>query len=227
MTASQKRGLEVLWPRYGIDFQPQPLDFSQLFDHYPAPVHMEIGFGMAENLIAVAKAKPTENFIGVEVHEPGVGNALNQIEELQLKNLRLIKHDAVEVLRHQIPDHSLDSVSIFFPDPWHKKKHHKRRLINRDFTELLSKKLKAGGKVYLATDWENYAEQMLEVFSSHPSFRNTSPDNRYSERIPFRALTKFERRGQRLGHGVWDLVFERCKLCSQTRQAQASQTQQQ
>ncbi|MDX1811274.1 MAG: tRNA (guanosine(46)-N7)-methyltransferase TrmB [Gammaproteobacteria bacterium] len=208
MTASQRRALEMFLPTYGVDYQNAVLNFSRLFER-EAPVNIEIGFGMGENLIAVAKTHPSENFIGIEVHTPGVGHALHQLEENKLTNIRFIQHDAVEVLKHQIADHSLNSVSIFFPDPWHKKKHNKRRLINDEFCQLLATKIKKGGKVYMATDWENYAEQMLDVFSRNESFANQSPDGTYCERMDFRPITKFERRGQRLGHGTWDLIFKR------------------
>lgn len=208
LTASQKRALEEFWPQYGIEFNNEPLNLDHIFNR-TASKNIEIGFGMAENLIAVAKSQPNKDFIGIEVHEPGIGNALNQIEEYSLSNLRVIKHDAVEVLKHQIAEHSIDSISIFFPDPWHKKKHHKRRLINSEFVDLLARKIKKGGHVFMATDWENYAEQMLEVFANNPKFENLSEDNTYCDRIEFRSLTKFERRGQRLGHGVWDLIFRR------------------
>ncbi len=208
MTASQKRGLEELWPLFGIEFQSSVLNFTTVFCR-AAPTNIEIGFGMAENLIAVAKARPDENFIGIEVHDPGIGNALNQIEEFNLSNLRVIKHDAVEVLKRQISPHSLNSVCIFFPDPWHKNKHQKRRLINAEFADLLATKIKKGGHIYLATDWQDYAEQMLNVLNNNSHFNNISEQNAYCERIEFRSLTKFEKRGQRLGHGVWDLVFQR------------------
>jgi len=208
MTAGQKRAMKELWPTYGIEYKPKPLNLDKLFDRN-APVNFEIGFGMAENLIAVASTHQTENFVGVEVHTPGIGHALNQIEEKSLSNVRLIQHDAVEVLKHQIPEHSLASVSIFFPDPWHKKKHNKRRLINTEFCDLLFKKIKKDGTVFMATDWEHYAEQMLEVFTNSQHFENQSPDNTYCERMDFRPITKFEKRGQRLGHGTWDLIFKR------------------
>lgn len=208
MTSSQKRGMEIGWLKYGIEYQTNPLNFSTLFGN-SAPVNIEIGFGMAENLLAVAASHANENFVGIDVHTPGVGHALNQIEDNDIGNIRIINHDAVEVLKHQIPDHSLSSVSIFFPDPWHKKKHNKRRLINADFANLLAKKIHKNGHIYMATDWEDYARQMLAVFNACEHFSNQSPDNTYCERMSFRPLTKFERRGHRLGHGVWDLIFKR------------------
>lgn len=207
-TESQKRALEELWPKYGIEYDNKPLNVNSLFPH-SGPLNIEIGFGMAENLIAVAKSHLSENFIGIEVHTPGIGHALNQIENNELSNVRLIQYDAVKVLNHQIADHSLTSVSVFFPDPWHKKKHNKRRLINDSFCELLATKIKKGGTMYMATDWEHYAEQMLEVFTNSEHFENQSPDGTYCERMAFRPLTKFEKRGHRLGHGTWDLIFTR------------------
>ena len=208
MRNGQKNAIERLWPTFGIEYQTQTMNLDAVFGRN-AKKNMEIGFGMAENLISVAKAKPDEDFLGIEVYQPGLGHALIHIEENSLENIRVMKHDAVEVLKHQIAPHSLDSVSIFFPDPWHKKKHHKRRLINDDFCQLLSTKVKKTGFVYMATDWENYAEQMLEVFSNNSDFCNMSKTGDYCERMDFRPVTKFERRGTRLGHGVWDLIFKR------------------
>jgi tRNA (guanine-N7-)-methyltransferase len=156
---------------------------------------------------AIAQAHPDTDYLGVEVHTPGVGALLKSIGELGLTNLRIIQHDAVEVLEHMLPDASLDGVHIFFPDPWHKKRHHKRRLIQPDFVALLAKKLKPGGYLHLATDWADYARQMLEVLSAHPQLINTAQD--YAPRPAYRPLTKFEQRGVRLGHGVWDLIFRR------------------
>lgn len=207
MTPRQKRGMEALWPRFGVEYDASPLNLDLLFER-SAPKNVEIGFGMAENLIAVASTHPQEDFIGIEVHTPGVGHALNEIEEKKLTNVRLIQHDAVEVLKHQIPNHSLNSISIFFPDPWHKKKHNKRRLINDEFCALLATKLQKNGKVYLATDWEDYAVQMLKVFNRTEHFENQSPNGTYCERMDFRPLTKFESRGHRLGHNTWDLIFK-------------------
>lgn len=206
--SGQKNAIQRLWPTLGIEYQAQPIDLEKAFGRHTKK-HMEIGFGIGENLIAVAKTNPGEDFLGIEVYTPGLGHALIQIEENNLQNVRVMKHDAVEVLKHQIAPHCLDSVSIFFPDPWHKKKHHKRRLINDEFCKLLATKIKTGGFVFMATDWENYAQQMLEVFSSNPNFSNMSQTSDYCERMDFRPITKFEKRGTRLGHGVWDLIFQR------------------
>jgi len=208
ITERQKYALDNLLPLYGIEFTPELLDFEILFQN-SAPVNIEIGFGMGEVLIAMAKQNPHENYLGIDVHTPGVGNLLSEVAALQLSNVRVIAYDAVEVLKHQIADHSVNSFCIFFSDPWHKNKHHKRRLINESISKLLAKKTKPKGKVFLATDWEHYANQMLEVFNTNKSFKNLSPTNEYCERINFRPLTKFEKRGHRLGHGVWDLIFEK------------------
>jgi len=207
ITERQKSALENLLPILGITHAQSPLDYEAVFGR-DAPLNIEIGFGMGEALIAMAQQKPQENFLGIEVHTPGIGNLLSQADELGLTNIRVIPFDAVEVLKHQIPDGSINSFSIFFSDPWHKPKHHKRRLINEVFALQLSKKLTPNGKVFLATDWEHYAHQMLETFQSCPHFKNLSPTNDFCPRIESRPLTKFEKRGHRLGHGVWDLIFE-------------------
>lgn len=207
ITDRQKAALENLLPILGVTHTQEPLNYASTFGRN-APLNIEIGFGMGEALIAMASQRPEEDFLGMEVHTPGIGNLLSQADVLGLKNIRVIDFDAVEVLKHQIADHSINSVSIFFSDPWHKPKHHKRRLINESFALLLSKKLTPGGKVFLATDWANYAVNMLATFQNNHYFKNMSPTNDYCPRIDTRPLTKFEKRGQRLGHGVWDLVFE-------------------
>jgi len=208
MTDSQKKGLANFWDAYGLEYTGQISDLNALFG-CDAAKNIEIGFGMGENILSLAKNKPEEDFIGIEVHQPAVGNILNKIDELGLKNLKAMNHDAVEVFTHQIADLSLNSVSVFFPDPWHKSNHHKRRLIAPVFAELLASKIAKGGHVYLATDWEHYAKQMLTVFSDNKHFQNLSPTHTYCKRMDFRPVTKFERRGLRLGHGVWDLIFEK------------------
>ena len=208
MTESQKKGLADFWIEHGIDYDDQILNFDSLFDRN-APTNIEIGFGMGENILSVAQSRPEENFIGIEVHQPAVGHVLNQICELGLKNLRVMNHDAVEVFTNQIADVSLNSVSVFFPDPWHKSNHHKRRLISPKFAALLATKITKNGHMYLATDWEHYAIQMLDVFTDNKHFKNLSPTHTYCKRMEFRPVTKFERRGLRLGHGVWDLIFEK------------------
>ena len=208
MTTAQRRAWEAGWDRFGIDFTGQPLDFDALFGR-PGPRVLEIGFGMGHSLAAMAAAAPDSNFLGIEVHRPGVGKLLHLVQEQGLGNVRVMCHDAVEVLRDCIERDSLDTLQVFFPDPWHKKRHHKRRLIQPPFVELAASRLRPGGRLHLATDWENYAEQMLEVLSACPLLENTVPGGGYAPRPEQRPLTKFERRGERLGHGVWDLLFER------------------
>ncbi|WP_194757202.1 tRNA (guanosine(46)-N7)-methyltransferase TrmB [Aliidiomarina indica] len=206
LTKGQAGALERQWPHMGIDYVDTPLHFGEIFgnDH---PVVLEIGFGMGHSLVEMAKAAPELNFVGIEVHRPGVGACLLEAETQGVSNLRVIEHDAVEVLQNSVADGSLSKVQIFFPDPWHKKRHHKRRLIQPDFVALLRKKLTLGGVLHLATDWENYAEHMLEVMNPAPGFANQADDNTYIPRPEERPLTKFEKRGQRLGHGVWDMKF--------------------
>jgi tRNA (guanine-N7-)-methyltransferase len=172
-------------------------------------VVLEIGFGMGKSLVAMAKAAPAQDFIGIEVHKPGVGACLGEAETEGVSNLRLFEHDAVEVLRDCIPDGSLSTVQLFFPDPWHKKRHHKRRIVQPDFVQMIRSKLKVGGVFHMATDWENYAEHMLEVMSAAEGYQNLASDGLYVPRPDHRPLTKFENRGVKLGHGVWDLMFKR------------------
>jgi len=206
MTNNQKTAINQLWPRYGIEFSQLPLDLNDLFGR-SARKNIEIGFGMGDALLAMASAAPDEDFLGIEVYGPGVGHTLDQADQQALHNIRAIQHDAVDILNYQIPDNSIDTFNIFFPDPWHKRRHHKRRLIQPEFTTLLTQKLKANGLIRLATDWQNYAEQILNVLSNTPQLNNTAPDQAYTARPTMRPLTKFERRGQRLGHEVWDLCF--------------------
>ena len=208
LTSAQQRALETLWPVYGIEFSDHFLDFDVIFGR-SASITLEIGFGNGASLTQMAAASPEHNFIGIEVHRPGVGNLLLQLEQENLNNVRIICHDAVEVLKRMIPPESLNKIQIFFPDPWPKKKHHKRRLIQPDFINLLATRMKPESILHLATDWENYAEQMLEVLTTSPDFINTATVGDYLPRPDFRPLTKFEQRGQRLGHGVWDLIFQR------------------
>jgi tRNA (guanine-N7-)-methyltransferase len=208
MTDGQKRAFDANWQRWGVDFSAQPLDIDALFGRSGRRV-LEIGFGMGQSLAAMAAAAPADNFIGIEVHRPGVGRLLHTMAEQGLENIRVLCHDAVEVLECSIPEASLDTVQVFFPDPWHKKRHHKRRLIQPPLVALLVSRLKPGGLLHLATDWENYAEQMLEVLSANPDLENLAGEGAYSPRPQHRPLTKFELRGERLGHGVWDLLFRR------------------
>ena len=208
MTPGQQRAFDENWQRWGLEHAAGKLDFDGIFGR-PGPRVLEIGFGMGQSLVEMAAAAPDTNFIGIEVHHPGVGKLLHSMVERDVDNIRVYCHDAVEILRDCIPDASLDTVQIFFPDPWHKKRHHKRRLIQRPFVDQLVTKLKPGGTLHLATDWQNYAEQMMEVLSATSSLSNTCGDGKYSRRPEHRPLTKFELRGERLGHGVWDLVFLR------------------
>jgi tRNA (guanine-N7-)-methyltransferase len=209
MTSGQSRALDDLWPRYGVEYSAQPLDLDGLFGRH-APRTLEIGFGNGEHLSALATAHPERDYLGIEVHRPGVGHLLMLAETRGLANLRASEHDAVEVLREQISPGALDEVLVLFPDPWHKKRHHKRRLIQGPFVELVASRLAPGGVFRLATDWEAYAIQMLEVFSGASSlFANLSPTADWVPRPEERAPTRFEKRGARLGHGVWDLAFRR------------------
>jgi tRNA (guanine-N7-)-methyltransferase len=204
LSIAQARALEELGPQFLVPYAKAPLDFEATFGR-SAPTILEIGFGMGDTTSFIASGMPEKNFIGVEVHTPGVGSLLKQIGEQQLTNLRLIQHDAVEVLNQMIPDGSLAGVHIYFPDPWHKARHNKRRLIQAPLVKLLTDKLAPGGYLHCATDWENYAEQMLEVLGAEPGLRNTADG--YAPQPAYRPLTKFENRGLRLGHGVWDLLF--------------------
>ena len=206
LSIAQARALEELGPQFLIEYAKAPLDFAAAFGR-SAPVILEIGFGMGATTAHIAKAMPDKDFIGVEVHTPGVGSLLKQIGEEGLTNLRLIQHDAVEVLNNMIPDASLAGVHVFFPDPWHKARHNKRRLLQTPFVKLLAEKLAPGGYLHCATDWEDYAIQMLDVLGSEPLLQNTVEG--YAPQPAYRPLTKFENRGIKLGHGVWDLVFTR------------------
>jgi tRNA (guanine-N7-)-methyltransferase len=203
---AQQRSLDTLLPRFGIPYAAAPLDLSAAFGR-EAPRILEIGFGMGDSTAAIAEAHPQNDYLAIEVHTPGVGSLLKLIGERELSNIRIIQHDAVEVLQHMIADGALDGVHIFFPDPWHKARHKKRRLIQPPLVAMLAQKLKPGAYLHVATDWQDYAEQVLAVLSADPRLRNTARD--YAPRPAHRPLTKFEQRGLRLGHGVWDLLFER------------------
>ena len=207
ITLAQNAALETLWPVYGLD-PGLPFNPQEAFGR-DAPLVLEIGFGNGESLAAMAAAAPEKGFLGIEVHRPGVGHLLLKAQELGLDNVRVYCADAVEILRDRIGANSLDGVQVFFPDPWHKKRHHKRRLIDAEFVALLADRLKPGGVLHCATDWEHYAAQMLEVLEADRSLRNRAGKGSFSERPIHRPLTKFELRGQRLGHGVWDLLFEK------------------
>jgi tRNA (guanine-N7-)-methyltransferase len=208
ITPAQERALDELWPSFGLNFDRRPMDLDAIFGRR-APRCLEIGFGAGEVIGALAKAHPATDYLGVEVHRAGVGRLLLYAHEERLTNLRIVCHDAVEVLGASLPDDSFDSILIFFPDPWHKKRHHKRRLIDAPFVETLAGKLRPGGILRLATDWQAYAEQMLSACNGCRRLATLSPDGTYVERPAFRAPTRFERRGERLGHGVWDLAYRR------------------
>ncbi len=208
LTKGQAASLEKCWPTMGLEHKDGLLDFTKVFGN-DNDVVLEIGFGMGKSLVEMAKNDPNTNFIGIEVHRPGVGACLMDADAQGITNLRVFEHDAVEVLADCIADSSLAKLQLFFPDPWHKKRHHKRRIVQPEFVENLRSKLKIGGVFHMATDWENYAEHMLEVMQSAEKFSNLSATNDYVPRPDARPLTKFEQRGHRLGHGVWDLMFER------------------
>jgi len=203
---AQQRSLDTLLPRFGIPYAAEPLDLAAAFGR-AAPKFLEIGFGMGETTAAIAQANPQNDYLAIEVHSPGVGSLLKQIGEMNLANVRIIQHDAVEVLQHMIADQARDGAHIFFPDPWHKARHKKRRLIQPPLVAVLAQKLKTGGYIHAATDWQDYAEQILAVLGAEPLLQNTARD--YAPRPDYRPLTKFEQRGLRLGHGVWDMIFRR------------------
>ncbi|RTZ66923.1 MAG: tRNA (guanosine(46)-N7)-methyltransferase TrmB [Aquificaceae bacterium] len=206
LTRGQEYALEYLWPIYGIDKSDSLINFQALFSR-DAPITLEIGFGNGDSLADMAKAAPERNFIGIEVHRPGVGRLLHLIKEYELTNLRVINDDAVEILKHRIAKKSLDRVQLFFPDPWHKKKHNKRRIVQKNFVDLIHSVLKTEGVFHLATDWEPYAKHMAEVLESSSQFQSLA-SSPFSERPDDRPLTKFENRGLKLGHGVWDLLYK-------------------
>ncbi|OGS83119.1 MAG: tRNA (guanosine(46)-N7)-methyltransferase TrmB [Gallionellales bacterium GWA2_59_43] len=206
LSTAQQRAVDTLMPRYGIPYAAQPLNLELAFGR-SAPKILEIGFGMGDSTATITQAHPENDYLCLEVHTPGVGNLLKLIDAQQISNIRIIQHDAVEVLRDMIADSSFDGVHIFFPDPWHKARHNKRRLIQSPFIAQLVQKIRPGGYIHAATDWQDYAEQILRVFSEEPLLENTAMD--YAPRPEYRPLTKFEKRGINLGHGVWDLVFRR------------------
>lgn len=206
VSIAQARAHEQLLPRYGIPYSLQPVDLVKIFDRV-GPKILEIGFGMGETTATIAAAHPEIDYLGIEVHTPGVGSLLKLVDAHGLTNLRIVQHDAVEVLRDMIAPASLDGTHIFFPDPWPKKRHHKRRLVQADFVALLASRLKPGGYLHLATDWEEYAEQMLAVLAAEPQLENTAAA--FAPRPAYRPQTKFETRGLKLGHGVWDIVFRK------------------
>ena len=205
LTQGQQHALDNLWDKYCLDPLSET-DFIQVFGRN-APLVVEIGFGNGESLAEMAAANPDTDYLGIEVHRPGVGHLLMLLEQQGISNVRIYCYDAIEIIGRKIADNSLAGVHLFFPDPWPKKKHHKRRIVRPDFVELIVRKLKKGGYFHAATDWENYAQAMLAVLSESSALKNSSATNDYCERPEYRPLTKFERRGMRLGHGVWDLIF--------------------
>lgn len=208
MTEAQQRAFETLWPRYGLILDQDLLDLPAIFGN-ANPVTLEIGFGNGETLAQLAQRHPERNYLGVEVHSPGVGHLMIKLAAQESDNARILQCDAMELLRHHLPAGSLAGVMLLFPDPWHKKRHHKRRIVQAEFADLVHRALMPGGLLHMATDWESYAQQMLRVLSGHPGFDNQAGSGNFAPRPDDRPLTKFERRGQRLGHGVWDLLFDR------------------
>jgi tRNA (guanine-N7-)-methyltransferase len=219
LTAGQAKAIETLGPQFLLPYTGQAIDWQKSF-HQNGSAHegtlvsrpkiLEIGFGMGETTAKIAIARPADDFLAIEVHEPGVGALLKLIGEQGIANLRLMRHDAVEVVENMILEGFLDGVHVYFPDPWHKKRHNKRRLIQPEFVALLSSRIKSGGYWHLATDWQEYAEQMMEVLSAEPTLANTGTlPGGYADRPSYRPVTKFENRGVKLGHGVWDLVFRK------------------
>lgn len=207
LTDSQRKAIENHWDDHVLEFDASPLPINQVFPDQ-SPLTVEIGFGMGDSLLEMARSQPEQNFLGIEVHRAGVGKLLHGIHQNELGNLKIVCHDAVEVLRHSLETESIDRILILFPDPWHKKKHHKRRLIQPDFVKLLLSKLKPDGRLHLATDWEPYAERMLEVLEAESGLKNTNGKGQFWQ-DPDRPPTKFEARGKRLGHGVWDLLYQK------------------
>lgn len=207
ITQAQKNALEVLWPKYGQEAD-KPLEPAQVFGR-KAPLTLEVGFGNGAALSMMAAADPATDFIGIEVHRPGVGRLLLELERQGLENVRIYREDAVPVMQHCLPPACLDRLLLFFPDPWHKKRHHKRRIVQPGFIELAARLLRPGGILHMATDWEDYAAQMLEVTQQSAAFRNCAGSGNFSPRPDYRPVTRFEQRGLKLGHGVWDLLFER------------------
>lgn len=208
MTSGQQNSWDDLWPNLGLDLSSSLIDFASVFGN-SNPLVLEIGFGMGRSLCEMAQQAPHENFVGIEVHRPGVGSLLMKADELKLTNLKVFCADANELLKHSISDKALNRLQLFFPDPWHKTKHNKRRLVQAEFVQSIRPKLEIGGIFHMATDWEPYAKHMVKVMESAEGFKNIAGKHNYSERPDYRPLTKFEERGQRLGHGVWDLLYER------------------
>lgn len=208
LTQGQQQAIDKLWPEFGVNFSPMPLIFSELFNR-DAEVILEIGFGNGDSLWQMAQTQPEKNYMGIEVHRPGVGHLLRLVESSECKNIRVSNHDAIDVLEKQIADMSIDRLQLFFPDPWHKRKHNKRRIVQEKFIAQVARILKPGGVFHLATDWEHYAKHMLKTLNQSPLFTNLSLDHRFVPKPEDRPVTKFEQRGHKLGHGVWDLQFQK------------------
>ncbi|MDQ1362697.1 MAG: tRNA (guanine-N7-)-methyltransferase [Pseudomonadota bacterium] len=208
LTIGQEKAIENSWPVFGVDFSAEKLNLEKLFGRNAETI-LEIGFGNGDALLHMAQLHPEKNFIGIEVHRPGVGHLLQNIEEHDIKNIRVFCHDAIDVLKQQVPDASLNRLHLYFPDPWHKTRHHKRRIVQPDFALLVAQKLMPGGIFHLATDWKNYAEHMVKVLNTCDQFKNLSDSNDYVPRPEERLLTKFEKRGHKLGHGVWDMLYQK------------------
>ena len=208
MTDGQRNAFENSWAQYGLKLTDGAIDTDDVFGRSGTKV-LEIGFGMGDSLLQMAAAEPDTDFIGIEVHPPGVGRLIASAEEQKITNLRVYLADATDVLNECIPAQSLQRLQLYFPDPWHKKKHNKRRIVQPQFVQLIRDKLEVGGVLHMATDWQHYAEQMLEVLEVAPGFKNTVAEQQYSPRPDYRPLTKFEKRGERLGHGVWDLLYQK------------------
>ena len=208
LTPAQKKALVEYWPLYGIDFRQSLINLAAISAGFEV-LKLEIGFGSGEALLSMAKNDPTSLYLGIEVHESGVGRCLNGIRDDGLTNVRVIKHDAIEVMQQMLPAQSLDRVFLFFPDPWHKKRHNKRRIVNQQFRDLLVNLLKPGACLHMATDWQDYAEYMAGEMFLDPRFKNAGDDSGYAQRPDYRPVTRFETRGLNKGHGIWDLVFEK------------------
>lgn len=208
MTEGQQRAYDENWQHYGLSVADGLIDQTAIFGR-TAPLVLEIGFGMGQSLAEMASKEPDKDFIGIEVHTPGVAKLMMLCQEKQLSNVRVYEYDAIDVLENAIPLASVDRFQLYFPDPWHKKRHHKRRIVKPEFIETMAKHIKPNGLMHFATDWENYAEHMMEVVSASDQFENLAGVNNFSPRPEWRPITKFEKRGQRLGHGVWDLLFKR------------------
>ncbi|MDX1795480.1 MAG: tRNA (guanosine(46)-N7)-methyltransferase TrmB [Hydrogenovibrio sp.] len=208
LSQAQQHAIDTQWPLFGLELKPELLDLKATFGR-EADTIVEIGFGMGTSLAAMAEANPDKNYIGIEVHRPGVGALLKLVAEKGLTNIRVFNDDAVEVLAQRIPKDSLAAVYLFFPDPWHKTKHKKRRILQAPFARTIASHLKKGGHFHMATDWEDYAQHMMNVMSAETDYTNIAGEGQYTPRPEYRPLTKFEQRGHRLGHGVWDLIFEK------------------